>query len=507
MLELNKERNRKILLTAITSLLLQFISIVVGFILPKLYLKYWGSEVNGLISSVTQFLGLISFLDMGVGTVIQSNLYKPLEENDIEEVSRVLVSGRRFFRMIALILALYALGIAFFYPVFVSTSVDYLYCFILVLIIAFDSFAQYYFGITYQILLNADQKAYVQNIIVIVTLLINTIVCYILIINNYSFVFVKFFSMLVYLLRPIILYLYIKNKYNRLNLDIKCNKETIKQKWDGFWQHLFNVILGNIDVVILSICSTLDKVSVYSIYSMILNGVMKIINSTIAGFPAVYGNLYAKKDKNELNYFFNKSEWLIHTFTIIVFGCTLSLILPFVKVYTKGINDTNYEIESFAYFITIAFSFYSLRFPYHAMVTSAIKFKETKSIYLVPAAINVVSSLILYRFFNITGVALGTLLSMFIQTVWLARYTYKNIIDSNFDIFIKQLFLDIILFIIFFGLKNIYTIETLNYVYWLILAIKYVITYLIISFIFNLIVYKNNIIYYINKISMRIKKK
>ena len=71
--------------------------------MPRLILKTYGSEVNGLINSISQFLAVISFLEMGVGAVVQSSLYKPLAERNDEEISKIVSSANKFFSKIAFI--------------------------------------------------------------------------------------------------------------------------------------------------------------------------------------------------------------------------------------------------------------------------------------------------------------------------------------------------------------------------------------------------------------------
>ena len=51
---------KKLLLNTITSLILQVVVVISGFILPRIRLAYLGSDVNGLIQSITQFLSVIS---------------------------------------------------------------------------------------------------------------------------------------------------------------------------------------------------------------------------------------------------------------------------------------------------------------------------------------------------------------------------------------------------------------------------------------------------------------
>ena len=92
--------NRKVktLLNMFTGLMKQFIVLICSFILPRYMLVYYGSEVTGLVSSITHFLGFIALLEMGVGPVIQANLYKPLAEKNNEQISKILKSSDRFFR-------------------------------------------------------------------------------------------------------------------------------------------------------------------------------------------------------------------------------------------------------------------------------------------------------------------------------------------------------------------------------------------------------------------------
>src|SRR5699024_5583613 len=98
-----------------------------GIILPRLILVQYGSEVNGLVSSIAQFLSVITFLDLGVGSVVQSALYRPLAKNDTQQISEVLKSARNYFRKIAYVLIFYVILLVIFYPKIVNAiSLDYL---------------------------------------------------------------------------------------------------------------------------------------------------------------------------------------------------------------------------------------------------------------------------------------------------------------------------------------------------------------------------------------------
>ena len=84
---------KKLKLNTISSLIFEIVAIISGFILPRLIIGEYGSSINGLVNSITQFIGIIAFLEFGVGKVVQSALYKPLADKDNTQISRVIVSA------------------------------------------------------------------------------------------------------------------------------------------------------------------------------------------------------------------------------------------------------------------------------------------------------------------------------------------------------------------------------------------------------------------------------
>ena len=98
-------RNKKLAWNNMSGFLLQGTTVICGFILPRAILNRFGSDVNGLINSIAQFLQMIAFLELGVGAVVQSALYKPLADGDPVKISEVLASGSRFFKKLGGILA------------------------------------------------------------------------------------------------------------------------------------------------------------------------------------------------------------------------------------------------------------------------------------------------------------------------------------------------------------------------------------------------------------------
>ena len=128
-------RSKKAFLNVLTNLILQVFIFVYGFVLPKIIMSKYGSNVNGLISSVTQFLAYISLLESGVGPVVKSILYDPISKKDNKKIIDILYATEKFFRTIAGIFIIYIIILTFAYPNIIKTSKSTLYVSSLIIII------------------------------------------------------------------------------------------------------------------------------------------------------------------------------------------------------------------------------------------------------------------------------------------------------------------------------------------------------------------------------------
>lgn len=497
-----RSRGEKLALNTVSSLALQVVSVICGFILPRLILETFGSDVNGLVNSITQFLGVITLLDLGVGAVVQSALYKPLADNDTNMISKIYVSANKFFRRLAEILLVYVVLLMIFYPMLVNKSFGHMYTALLIAAICISSFAQYYFGIVNSLLLNADQRGYIQYVAQIITLILNTFACYIIIKLGASIQIVKLTTSLIFLLRPLFLVFYVKKHYS-IDKKITYTEEPIKQKWTGMAQHFASYVLNGTDNIVLTMFSTLGNVSIYSVYNVVIIGVKNALLSVTNGFQSLIGEMLAKKETMKLNAFFGFVEWFLHTGTTLVFGCTGVLIVDFVRVYTYGINDADYIQPLFAVLITIANAGHCLRLPYNILILAAGHYKQTQSNYIIAMILNIVVSIATVKMWGLVGVAIGTLIAMAYQTVWMAKYDSKNIICWPFKNFLKQCGVDAITVIIASLATFKIPMLSVSYVSWFLLAIEAFGIWLIISIVINTIFYRERVL----SIFIRVKRR
>lgn len=481
-------RSKKLKINTVSGLCGQIVTLTCGFIVPKLILNTYGSDVNGLVSSITRFLSFISLAECGVGAVVQSALYKPLAEKDYYKVSKIIISSERFFRKVGMILIIYIGVLIALYPSIINKRYSFFYTASLIIAISISSYVQYFFCMSYRLLLTADQVGYIQTSLQIITIILNTIFCVILSRAGASIQTFKLVTSLIFLLQPLGLAFYVKKNY-KINKKIKFTDEPISQKWNGLSQHVAYVVLENTDTVVLTLLSSLSNVSIYNVYFLVVNGIKCMINVVISGAQSFLGNMYAKDEKDELVNAFSIYEWSIHTVVTFLFTCTAILIVPFVKIYTYGITDANYIDPLFGNLMALAQAMYCLRIPYNSIVFAAGHYKQTQISALIEALINIIVSVVLVFKYGIIGVAIGTFIAMSYRTVYLVFYLKKNIIMRPIKHFIRYIVVDIVIISISYLLTINLEMNELSYVSWFILGIKVAIIVATITFLVNFLLY------------------
>lgn len=421
----------------LTSLLCQIVTIIYGLLVPRLILGAFGSEVNGLVSSISQFLNYITLLEGGLSGVIMAALYKPLAEKDTKRVSAIINATNQFFRRIAVMFVGYMLIVATLYPRFVHTSFSWGFVASLAVIIGITLFIQYFFSLSLRLLINADQRGYVVFSAQIVFTIVNFIFTLIIIIIYPEIHALKVANVIAYCIQPIVFSAYVKRNY-RLDRSVPPDKDAISQRWDGFGQNLAYFIHTNTDVVVLTIFCTLLDVSIYSVYYMVIGSLKRLVISISSAVVPSIGNALASGDTDKINEAFDVYETGINIITTFAFACGIVLIVPFVNIYTSGISDANYIQPVFGILLLISEAIYCYRDPYVSIAYASGKFRETSKYAYIEAITNILISVVLVIRFGLVGVAFGTFVSMCYRLIMHVIYAKKNILYRPISKFVAS---------------------------------------------------------------------
>ena len=486
-------RADKLKKNTISSLVYQALALIAGLIVPRLIILYYGSSINGLVYSIVSFLGFITILDLGIGAVISSNLYKPLAEKNVKKVNEIFNYAEKFYNKIGFILILYTITLIFIYPHIVDGDFGNYFIESLIVIISISVFAQYFFGITYTLLLRSDQRQYISFYLNSIILVLNVLISVILITSGLSIHIVKLSAAIIFFLKPLVLSIYVRRNYD-LTKNVIVKKSPIKQQWNGVAQHLAYLIQDKTDIIVLTCFSTLGQISIYAIYYMIISGVKAFVYASTAGFSSLIGNMIAKNEIEKLKNLFGKFEWLIHTISTLLFTTAGILLIPFVKIYTNGVYDINYILPMFGLILSMGAAVRCFQLPYNTVIQAALHFKETQKSAIIEPIINLTISIILVIELGLIGVAIGTLISISYRTIYLSHYLSYNIIKIDIKNTYKLVFVNVISAISMIMLSDYVEIDSSSYFLWSLSAVLILSINIVITIIINLVFYKKYIL-------------
>lgn len=418
------------------SVLHQIFTAVCGLIIARIVLQSFGSENNGLMQSVSQILGYTVLLEGGIGGVMRAALYKPLADNDSERITDIFQSGKRLFGKISLIFILFVVLLGCFIKPVINTNFDWLYVFVMVLILGANTYFGYYAAISHRLLLMADQKLYVIQLVQIISTGINLVLCFVSIRLGAGIHVVKLLTALTAMLGPIFFCGYVRKHYSILP-NTQRNAYSLPQQRDGVIHHLAYFVHRNTDVVLLSLFSNLENVSVYSVYHTVISVLEQLLTSVSSGIAAKIGSHWARKEVARLNETIDVYEVCNAALTFSVGVVCFILILPFVSIYTVGVTDTNYIQPFFAALLICGSMVHCLMLPYSVTISAAGHYRETKSGAVGEVSINLLISFILVLRFGLIGVAMGTLAAMIFRLLYNVRYLSRAIVKRPIYKFIK----------------------------------------------------------------------
>ncbi len=453
------------------TIIYQIVYAISGLVLPKMMLNTFGSNINGLVTSLSSYLSFFALMESGLGSIMSASLYKPLFDKDTSKINSILKTGFKFYKKIAILNLLYAVLLGFIYPYITNVSYDTYYILLLTIIMSLSSFFNYYFSVPYKYLLYADKKNYILMFSQIVVAILNIIFTYVSIKIYPQIHFIKFINLIVYLINPLIAFIYAKENY-RFDFNVDEDKELLKQRWDGFSHNLTIYITNNVDYVLLSLFSTLSNISIYSIYSAIINSIKNVSMSISETVSPYLGSSFAKETNTNQNKVFDNNLMLISIISILLFSCTLFLIDDFMRIYTANINDANYNQSLFGYLLIGSAIVDSLKEPYMQVTVILGDFKRTKYFGYVECTVNIILSTLLIRDYGLCGIAAGTLISkiarLFLQLLYLK---INNHINSIF-IELRKVLLSIAMILALVLLDNIVlsTFVVDSYITWILKA-------------------------------------
>lgn len=407
--------------------LLQIITMISGFIIPKIMLVYFGSEVNGIVTSITQFIAYLTLLEAGLSGATVFSLYKPIAAGDTDAVNRILVAAKNLYYKTGHLFSCMVILCAAAYPFFIHTGkLDYGELFCLFCILGVNGVLEFYTLAKYRALLTADQKTYVISLASIAQVVLNVAIVAGLSLEGCSIVIVRGAAVLAIFARTYILWRYCRRRYRFLDFSVSPNNEAMKQRWDALYLQILGAIHQGAPILIATFCLSLLDVSVYAIYNLVILGLNSLLGIFMTGLTAGFGDLIAREEKAAFHKVFREFEFLYNITITIIYSTMLFVYLPFIGLYTKG-SDISYLYPIFAFLMTVNGYAYNIKNPFGMLVISAGKYKETRVPTSIQGAIELVGGIVLSLLWGLNGLVIGSILSNLYRDIEFLFFSPKHL--------------------------------------------------------------------------------
>ncbi len=447
----------------IASTTLSIITMLAGFIIQTIFLKQLGTEYLGINSLFANIVSMLAIAELGIGTAIVYNLYKPISNNDIDVIKSLMKLYKKCYTYIAIIISIIGVCIMPFLSLIVGKVNIAQNIYLIFLLFLIDTICSYL--LTYKrSILFAQQKNYIVNIIHLLYLIIMSTLQILVLIFTKNFLLFLTVKIIMRIIENVIItlvsnkmYPYITEK-NVNKLDKGILEDIIKKVKALLLHKLAGFIVFGTDNIIISMFLGITCVGLYSNYNLILIAVNTIVSQIFVSLTASIGNMLVTEIKEKSLEIFKKVEFL----NFLVFNfCSICIYLlaePFIKLWI----GEEYILPNIVLLVLV------VNFYIQGMRRNMSVFKEAAGIYyedrfipLVESLINIVASVALVKVFGLAGVFMGTIISTLVLFLYsYPKYVYKKLFDKSGTIYVLEFFKYLIVFIVCITLT--YTVANFN---------------------------------------------
>lgn len=379
---------------------------LVGFVKVSLFVRLYGSAVNGLQLTIAQVITFLNICELAYSLAFRQLLYKPLAENNREEIKSIYYGACKVFRITGLVCISASILVALVFPNLSESPFSYWETVGTFLLLALP------YGISYFLMgpnfvIMADQKEYRINLWIQLFSVCRMVLMVAAILAKMPFIVILIIEGLNILIANTTARLIALKEYPWLKEAPSHKDDKSFQKKAGYAmiQRLSELATTQTDNIVVSGFMGYVMSSVYGTYSYLTDNIGKITQTMVQSPMNSFGNLF--NDKNADSYPVFTEFFNFATYVSTIVACTIVIVMPqFVPVW---MGDPLYTAS-----IPICF-FFGLNIFYMTMRQPVIIARDANGLYVnaknnawLLAIVKIVLSIILVQKLGLLGVVLAT---------------------------------------------------------------------------------------------------
>lgn len=489
---MHESRTKNCIKNISTGMIAQLINKVLSFIVRMVFIKVLNTQylgVNGLFANI---LTMLSFAELGIGTAIVFNMYKPIAYNDNEKLRSLIKLYKTCYSIIGSVIFVLGIIIIPFIKYFIkgiNIEENIIFIYLLFLI---DTTISYLFSYKKSVISSHQKQCIINNVNSIFCFLKSIFqIIFLLITKNYIFYLIV--QILSTLLNNIVLSYKAKKMYP--HLFEKTNEEISKEEKKNIFKNVKyliiykfgSVIMNGSDNILISLLTNVNMVGLCSNYLLVITSINSVIKTAMNGTIASIGNVNAEKDVVKKEKLFCQLTFINH----IIYSTCAILFVVFIDSFIKLWLGENYLLN-IGISISLSFNFYleGIRNTGYMYRTTLGLFQKGKSAPYIAAFSNILFSLLLGKLYGVMGIFIATSIAQLISyciidPYLIYKYEFKSSPTNYFKTFILYILIFIFELILLYAVANFISI---NGVFGLILKF---ISVILIILIYIYIIFRN----------------
>ena len=402
----------------ISALVQEFAIIFFPFITRTLLLYKLGEEYQGLNGLFTSILSVLNLSDLGFSSAVVYILYKPIAEDNTDQVCAIISYFRKVYRVIGLVVLTVGLVLMPFLPYLIKgTYPGDINLYALYFVYLANSVVSYWLFAYKSALFNALQRADIVNRVVTITktLMNLTQIVVLLLFANY---YIYIICMPLFTIMNNLLLEYVSRKYFHQYMprgDIQSDTKTklIQQVKGVFINRVGDVARNSADNLFISSFIGLTAVAIYNNYYYIYQAVYGISMAISNSLSGSVGNSIAKENPKKNYNDMCKFTFIFSWFCGICTVCLFCLYQPFMYIWMRG--ETRLMLSELNKFLLCLY-FYAITMNNirNQYSNGAGLFWDLRAFYILEAGANIILNYFLGKNFGITGIILATLITIIV---------------------------------------------------------------------------------------------
>lgn len=459
---MSKNRTENAIRNVKTGFIVQLINKIMAFVVRTIFIRCLNSEYLGVNGLFTNILTILSFAELGIGTAIIFNMYKPVAENDTEKIKSYMQLYKKSYNVIGVCVFVLGLLVIPFMNVIVKEVPNIKENIILIYILFLINTSSSYFFTYKKSIIIAHQQQSVINNIDSIFYIIKSLTEILILITTKNFIL----YLIVQISGTILENFYLSHKANKLypylmekNIN-KLSKKESKQVFNNVKSLVIykfgGVILHGTDNILISALINVSTVGIVSNYNLVINSVKSIMSTGLNGITASVGNLNAvgTVEKKEKTYFdLTFLYYLIYSFCSTAF---IVLLNPFIKLW---LGEEYVLSISIPIALSITLFIEGMRQTSYVYRTTLGLFQKAQFTPYIGVITNIILSIIFCNIFGLVGIFIATSISQLVSYSWIDIFL---IYKYEFKKSPREYYMKYLLYFITFAIELVLTLWFTN---------------------------------------------